>query len=254
MLPDEPGRALGHHRDSDPHRNMALLEGRGLLQGPTRMHLLRDVLIADGAVLAAGAYDRIAPGRRRLLLTGKPRSMDEGALCSSYVNQKYFGHWLKDGLAHEQLAADRKLEALVLDRRPWAHEAGYRDLVSLHPHRVGFARCDRLWILEDHELNGYFVERYQRIRDRLRSSVGAPAEATGRVFLARGEQGHGRGLANRMEVRAELQRRGFTVLVPEETEAEEIARTLSGARLIVSPEGSALAHAAIAAPPGAPAF
>ncbi|HEY1143421.1 MAG TPA: glycosyltransferase family 61 protein [Sphingomicrobium sp.] len=251
MLPDAVARIRGHHVDSSPERNMLHLNGPTLKQGPTRMHLVRDVLIADGAVLATGAYNRIGVGKPRLVLTGKPAPIDEAALCSDYVTQRYFGHWLKDGLAHEQLASDRNLQPLVLDRPPWSHEAGYRDLVSLHPASVSYARCDRLWLLDDHEFNRSFVERYGRIRERLRVQVGAPAEPRARIFMARGKSGIGRGLSNEMEVRAALEKRGFEVLEPEAMAATDIARKLSDARLVVSPEGSALAHAAIAMPRGA---
>ena len=251
MLPDAPDRIRGHHVDSSPERNLRHLTGATLEQGPTRVHLLRDVMIADGAVLAAGAYNRIGQGKRRFVLTGEPEQVQEAALCSDYVNQRYFGHWLKDGLAHEQLAIDRELQPLVLDRPPWTHEAGYRDLVSLHPKAVSFARCDRLWLLDDHEFNANFVERYNRIRERLRARVRAPAEPRARIFMARGRGGIGRGLANEGEVRTALGARGFAVLEPEGMTAAAIAEKLAAARLVVSPEGSALAHAAIAMPQGA---
>jgi Glycosyltransferase 61 len=250
MLPDEPDRIREHLATSSPAVNMERLTSRTFVQGPTRMHLLRDAIIADGVVLTGTSYDRIAPGARRLLLTGGFDRIGEAALCSTYVSQKYFGHWLVDARAHELLAADHNLSALVLDSPVWTHEPSYRHLLSMDARRTSFARCDRLWILEDHEQNANFIARYQRLRERLRRRVKGPSSGTERVFLERGDQAKGRALVNREEVKSALKARGWTILEPERESAETIVRTLGNARIVVSPEGSALAHAALALPAG----
>lgn len=250
MLEGEADRIVGHHADSTPSVNMALLSGGAIHQGPTRLHLVRDALIADGTVLTARSYDRLARGgKKRMILTGQPERISEGALCSTQVTERYFGHWLKDGVAHELLAQDRELLPIVLARSPWLHEEGYRTFLGLHPRQVDYARCDRLWLLEDWEVNAHFVGRYERLRSKLRETINA-SEANGRVYLARGALAAGRALSNEEEVRAALERRGFTILDPTQSSAEDIARTLASARLVVSPEGSAITHAILAMPRG----
>ncbi len=220
-------------------------------QGPTRMHLVRDAIIADGTLLTTKYFQRLAPEKRKFLLQGSPQRIEEAALCSTYWTQKYFGHWLREGLTLELLAEDNGLHALVLDQKPWTHEAGYRDMLSLHPRRTNLARCDRLWVYDFFQLNGGFTEAYGRLRSRIRAKVGASELSNGRVFLERSQAGLARTLANNDEVREVLGSRGFTVIDPGLMDAREIATILAGARLVVSPEGSALAHAAIAMPPGA---
>jgi capsular polysaccharide biosynthesis protein len=215
------------------------------------MHLLRDVVIADGTVLAASAYDRIVPGKPRMVLTGAPETIAEGALCTTQVTQRYFGHWLKDGITNELLAADCQLEPLVLTRPPSFHEAGYRALLGLQARPTDYAWIDRLWLLEDWELNRHFISRFERLRERLRAAVGASGQlGSSRIFVSRGATGIGRGLANEAELQGKLAARGFEILEPEKLTAAEMASKLVSARLVVSPEGSANAHALLAMPKG----
>lgn len=251
MVPGETERIRAHHSDSVPAFNLERLTNRQLVQGPTRIHLLRDVIVADGTLLARGSFDRIAPARKRFLLRGELEHVDEAALCSTYLTQKYFGHWLREGIALEELFADLELPAVVVDRAPWLHEASYRDLLGLRPRRIARAWCDRLWVADDRRFNRYFVERYDRARRRVRAHVGNPPRGTERVFMSRGILGEGRHLANEHKLRGALSRHGFTLLDPEHMEALDIVRALASARLVVSPEGSALAHAEIAMQRGA---
>jgi hypothetical protein len=251
MIPGEAERIKAHHSDSVPAFNFERLTMREFVQGPTRIHLLRDVVIADGTLLARGAFDRIAPARKRFLLQGELEHIEEAALCSTFLTQKYFGHWLREGIALEELSADLDLPAVVVDRTPWLHEASYRNVLGLNPHRTAHARCDRLWVAEDRRYNLYFLERYNRARRRVRAHAGDPSRVTGRFFISRGNLGDGRHLANEEALRRALGSHGFTPLDPERMDASGIVRALASARLVVSPEGSALAHAEIAMPRGA---
>lgn len=251
MLADEPARIRAHHAESSPGVNFELLTSRQIEHGPTQMHLLRDVIIADGAILAPRSYDRIAPGERRWFLHEEFDRPSESILCSTYMTQKYFGHWLREGMSHELLADDLGLHALVHDGPMKLHEQGYRELLALFANRTSFAHCDRLWVLDDTAQNAHWLARYERLRETIRSRIKAPRKGVNRVFIARGDTAQGRCLANREEVWSELCKRGWIILEPERVDAETVARTLSNARLVVSPEGSALGHATIAVPRGA---
>jgi glycosyl transferase family 61 len=251
MLPDEPSRIVGHHNESVAPINFERLTQRVMQQGPTRLHLVRDSIIADGTLLTAKYFQRIAPEKRKFLVQGSPEPIEEAVLCSTYWTQKYFGHWLREGFTLEQMAQDNGLEALVLDHKPWTHETGYRAMLSLDPKRTNLAWCDRLWVFDFFQLNNGFSDAYGRLRSRLRAELGAGGNSNGRVFLERSDRGLTRTLANNDEVREALLKLGFVVINPELMDARELATILAGARLVVSPEGSALAHAAIAMPRGA---
>ena len=249
-LPGELDRIRSHHVESSPAGNMELLRELKFDQGPTRMHLLRDVMIADGVVLAPRSYERIAKGPRKWFLREKFEAIGESALCSTYLTQKYFGHWLREGMTQELLAEDQGVPALVVNGPERIHEAQYRQLLSLHARSTTFAHCDRLWLLEDWYQNTHWLARYERLRACIRKATKVEHRGDARVFLARGGHAQGRGLANRVEVRSALRDRGWIILEPERETAEVIAKTLASARMVVSPEGSAVGHAAIAMAPG----
>jgi hypothetical protein len=250
MLDGEVERIRSHHVDCRPDDNAERLTRDMLRQGPTRIHLLRNAIIANGTLLGPNFFDRIAPARKRFILRGDLEHVPEAALCSTFLIHKYFGHWLREGLALEQLASDLRLRPLVVDQSPWLHEASYRDLLDMRARRVSLAWCDRLWVAEDRRFNRHFIERYERLRERLRAAIGPPSPSGVRAFISRGKMSQGRRLANEDEVQSALSRCGFVLLDPECMEARDIAIILANARLVVSPEGSAMAHAAIAMPRG----
>ncbi|WP_205479161.1 glycosyltransferase family 61 protein [Sphingomonas arenae] len=248
-LPDEADRTRGHHPDSTPSTNLARLRCEPVRQGESFALRLRDVIIADGTVMARTALSVVAERRRRMLLRSPVEQLDEGTFCSTYVTERYFGHWLKDGLSHELWARDQGSQPLVLTSPPGrVHEPGYRQLSGLAARHVDTARVGELWYLHDHELSDDRVARLQRIRARIRAAV--PADGPSHVFMSRGSSGAGRTLANEAEVEAMLTGLGFAILKPETSTPWEIARTLSSARVVISPEGSALSHAVMTAPQG----
>lgn len=235
FLPDELERITGHATGLDPAANIATMTTRTYWQGPTRKHLWRDAIIADRTVMGKGRIAVLDKAPRRAILTASPRHIDEAAMCSTSQTEAYFGHWLLDGLCHELLGG-----GVTLETKAWPHKAGYRELAGLPAHPVDYARVERLWMLEDHELNRGRVARLRDLRRRIAPRHG-PLEC---VMIARGKSGVGRVLENEGDL-------GFPVIHPESMTAAEIAATLSRARLVIGVEGSALAHAIVAMPEGA---
>lgn len=218
-------------------------------QGRTRAFLIKDALIADGAVMTATASASIQKRGFRKVLIKKPSVLPVGALCTSYVDEEYFSHWLVDGLTHELLAQDLGLPPLVLARPEWLHEKGYRDLLDMRAEIVDTVRIGQLWMFEDWELNAHRAERLERLRTRLRAKIGR--DGPERVFISRGQTGVGRGLKNEADVRQALEERSFVVIEPEKMTVTEIATALASARIAVAVEGSAIGHAIMAMPRGA---
>lgn len=248
-LPDDPDRIRGHHPDSSPGTNLARLRGDPIRQQESRAYRLQNVLIADGTLMTRSARAAITEQRRRKLLPNAPVRLRDGAFCSTYVTERYFGHWLRDGLSHELWAHDNGVQPLVLPAPPGRiHEPGYRALTGMQAEHLAHAHVDDLWYLEDHELNDDRVGRMKRVRDSIRGAVGK--DGPSHVFLSRGTTGKGRMLANEGALQDALARRGFSLLTPETSTPAQIARTLASARVVVSPEGSAKAHAAMSMPEG----
>jgi hypothetical protein len=245
-LPDEAERVVAHHPYSSPELNNALLTSSSFTQGPCRMHRVQDAIIADGTVLTKRSYEPIQARDRRAILRGEPQAITEAVMCSTSVTERFFAHWLHDGLTHELLAEARGMRRVTLAGGSWPNQPGYRELVDLPACPVSFATVKDLWLLEDWELSrnraGRLIELGRRVR------AGVPDGGPANVFIARGKLGVGRTLVNEAEVIDALNRRGFAILRPEELEPKEIVRTLKNARLVVSVEGSANGHALLAAP------
>jgi capsular polysaccharide biosynthesis protein len=168
-------------------------------------------------------------------------------MCSTNVTQRYFGHWLYDGLPHELWAHDRSLLPMTIPPpASRTHEPGYRLLADMPACHVDAARIDRFWYLEDHELTDSRIERVQRVRERIRRKAagGGPSH----VYICRGVTGVGREIVNELEVAECLERRGVTILEPEKADPQTIVNTLANARVVISVEGSATGHAVMAAP------
>ena len=249
MLPDEMDRVVRHHLDSKPALNLDYVTATAIQQGPTRAHAIEDVVIADGSLLAPGGYSVLRPESRRKWLGGSIPSIDTAVMCSTSMTERYFAHWLQDGFTHELLADRIGAPAIVLPPVPRAHEPGYRALFDRPARPVAIARVAKLWLIDDAEVNAGRKSRLDQLRQRLRDKTSA--DGPSHVFLSRGTSGRGRILANERDICNALQQRGFAIVEPEKSNVEDIAYALRSAQLIVAVEGSALAHAAMAAPENA---
>lgn len=245
-LPDELDRFVANSPLTTAEKSDTLLRAASFTQGRCRMYRVEDAIIADGTVLTRRGYQPIQNCKRRPFLTGEPESIGEAVLCSTYLTELYFGHWLHDGLAHELLARDHGKRPINLTGVNRPNEPGYRKLLDLPADPVTFARVRDLWLLEDWELSTSRVNRLHRMRDTLRSQF--PQSGPELVFISRGQMGVGRSLTNEVEIAEALESRGFSVLRPEGMEPDEIARGLVNARIVVGVEGSSMSHVLLAAP------
>lgn len=248
-LPDELDRVIGHYPGVDPGFNLRRLCDQDRHQPATTAYRIDDVVIADGTLLTRRNCAVLRDDRRRAILLSKPEVIPEAVICTEYVIERYFGHWVADGWGREQLALDREMTPLVLDRAPFPHEPGYRDLIDLHPRRVRHARVNRLWFVDDGGMNEQRMARLDRVRQRLRAAT--PKDGPARVFITRGGNAVGRALVNEAEVVERLSGLGFEILRPEDEAPIAIAGMLASASLVVAVEGSANAHAVAAMPAGA---
>ena len=251
-LPDETNRVISALVASD-RGTIPRLNSPYLSQGAAYAYRLQNALIADGCVMTRRAYGSFVAAKRSWILRGPTEQIEEAALCSSSVIEQYFGHWLTDGLSQELLAQDRGLISLTLTPHPRRiHEAGYRTLLDIKSHAVDVAIIKRLWIFEDGELTDHRVARLERMRGRLRRAISTVGPA--RVYITRGIKGAQRSLVNENEVIDMLTARGFSIISPEQTNSSTIVSQLRSANIVVSVEGSALAHAALSVPRGAGLF
>jgi len=102
------------------------------------------------------------------------------------------------------------------------------------------ANVDRLVIIDDTGQNAYKRERLLRLR-ALAKPYGSANPAPG-VMLLRGQGGANRKLVNESEIADLARDRGFTVLDPAITDAEEILRVCTGVKIVLGVEGSQLTN------------
>ncbi|MBS0482816.1 MAG: glycosyltransferase family 61 protein [Proteobacteria bacterium] len=248
-LPDEIDRIIAHHPVSNPQRNITMLKERQFDQGPCRIHLLHDAVIADGSILIAASFARVRTEPSRWMLRGEMPEIDEALFASTFVSERYFAHWLLDQLSAELLSEDQQLTPLALAGNSRPNEPGYRDILAMHPARVTQARVKRLWWPEDWDYTDNRFARIERMRARLADKVEPGPDR--RVYIARGQLAVGRNLVNEASVCEALANDGFTIIEPEQMAPLEITRALRGAQIVVGAEGSAFSHAVLAAPAGA---
>ncbi len=241
FLPGELERIVAHYPGVSPRDDLDRLLHHDRVEPATEARIVRDVVIADGTLMRRGGVTVLRSDRKRAVLRGTIATVDEAMLCTDWVIERYFGHWVADGWSREQLAIDRGIVPGVLDPQRFGHGGGYRTLIGLPAVALADTLVRRLWMVDDRGYNPGRMARYRRVRARLRAAVrgGGPA----RVFIRRGAQAAGRQLLNEEAIIAALAARGFAIVAPEEETAEQIAATLRDARIVVGVEGSALAHA-----------
>lgn len=249
-LPGMFDRVLGLDATSDMASQSAYLNAPSDPNGPTTAYLLDDALLTPAGIFHPRGMDPLRPDAPRGFLRGDIAERDDGMLCSSWVIERYFGHWVRDGLHLELLAQGQGDAPITLPTRPWLHEPGYRSLAALQPDAIsGPTRFKRLWVIDDRPLNAGRMARMRLLRDRVRaaSASGGPE----RVFLMRGSSGTSRTLVNEPEVIARLQAEGFAICAPETSSAAKITAMLSSARIVIGVEGSAITHTTTCLPYGA---
>jgi hypothetical protein len=247
-LPDEIDRIIEFEKPSARDEYLRYRSDGQLSHRPTIARFYRQAMIANGAVYANGSFETISPstGLSRALYHGVPERNSDQMLATSWVSERYFGHWITDGLGLELLAQKSNVRALGISRTPWEHEPGYRDLVGMNLHRTALARVDGLWIVDDGSINQGRADRMRELRRRIRVAAGRHL-SDAPVFIRR-DGGAARHLVNQDALADMLARRGFKIISPERETVVSLAQSLGNAPLVISVEGSALCHAVMLMP------
>jgi capsular polysaccharide biosynthesis protein len=248
-LPSEFDRVLALEENSPLEFELSRLRQGKRRHGKTIAYRLNRVLLAEGSLYFKRGYDVLRSGSKALL---PPRRAyyPEMALITNYVIERYFGHWLNDGLPLGLLADRMSLKGLAPKRQPWLHEPGYRKLSGIEGHQSEHALIERLWAFDDRGLNDHRVSRMNELRARIRSAASPTVPGPRRVWLSRGNLGTARNLVNSSELCDHLRGNGFCIVEPEKESANRLVELLSSAEIAVTVEGSAQGHCTYALPSG----
>lgn len=246
-LPDALDRvtALSPWRDWQTERRF--IEGSVIEHAATRAHLIEDVDIAGAYLYRGAARMQAGFGAQQVLRRGRgaTQRLAEAHLVSNWAGSQYFGIFLRAVLPMELLPEDGA-PAISVVTKPYEHEEGYREVLSMpRPSCVTAARVKRLTLYTDFGQNASKAARYAELRARLRRTLGTPAPDTrpAGVYLKRGNTGERRHLVNEAQIEAALTALGFDIVEPAALDARTIAQRLLDAPVVVSVEGSHLAHA-----------
>jgi Glycosyltransferase 61 len=172
----------------------------------------------------------------------KAVNLPNALVTDSDIGLDFFGHWMRD-VAPSNLVATSEIPSLSLRRPDFAHAAQYEQFFQLKTIYGNKGQVDNLFLLSDFSQNSFKHKRYLTLRDNLKGSINPPAISYSGVFIARGQTGTTRALANEDEVIAHLEKKGFDVIYPEKMVPEEIIKRLWGAKIVITVEGSAHNHA-----------
>ena len=231
------GTHLGNSREliQDEIRRAVTREAR---HAPTIAYKIRNAVLFDGSVYAKNHKIRLIDSGRH---SSGIAQLGEAALVSTQVGCTHFAHWLLDDCLQYQLASDLQLEPLSVPLN-YRDLSGYAELLEqpkVSSHRAWIAE---LTVFQDFSQNSLKRKRYEVLRTRLANKFPPPQSRNDLIYLKRGKTGAARIVENEDEIESALLKQGFTIIDIASASLHEVLRSLLGARLVISMEGSHLAH------------
>ena len=214
-----------------PRRTM---EGLGsVVQRPTRGHLIKDVLLIDGALYKGNASFWLSDRPNGLPRIIVEKEIERGAAyCSPYGNRWFGTRWLAEDCVTYALACNEGVPVTTAPsaRFPLYRQApDYEDWLSMQqPLRLHSAFFELvLFDYSSHNTNHHL--RYRAMGEKLLSRVTYQSHPG--VFILRGSSGDLRLLRNELEIAEHLQKqRGFHIAGPSNCDLSTIVATCAGAR------------------------
>jgi capsular polysaccharide biosynthesis protein len=215
------------------------IRGGSIEHAATLAYELSDAVLVSGHAYSGDWHGVFTPRAENLRLRlDMPFLRGEHALASTFIGNRYFGHFIMDDLPLDLLA--QGLGHVVRTDDPMSpHQDEYRALADTAAEPVVAARFESLVVCQDFGQNRGKRERLAQLRERLTRRL--PLARHAGVYLRRGD-GFARRLVNEAEVEAYLTRQGFIVVDPMTHSVADILRLTHGVRYVVGVEGSQLCH------------
>jgi hypothetical protein len=227
---------------------IAKILSRSVTHAKTIAYHIKDAVLFDGSIYHGHLRYFIAD---KSLFESPPHNrfhLETAALVSSYSGTRYFGHWLADDCL-QYLLAERSGRPLCL-RPPNGGETHRRKYETYFNQDWSFtdrASIDHLIIYQDFAQNSLKRMRYRTLRERVRERI-PYGNSSSLVYLRRGDSGTRRVIANEQKIVDALTNNGFVTVSVETDTLEYLLGVLSGAKLVISIEGSHAAHCVFSVP------
>lgn len=242
-LPGQTDRIRAMQEETTRDYENDRIRGGRVLHSATLAFELHDARFRDGHLYTRGRKLSLVTRPERRLPSGQRQDIRECALVGSQVGDRYFGHFVVDDSATALLAQDH---GPVFAPRGtlcanWAHAAPYRHRMGVHLPLLDDADIARAWMFQDFGMTPNRAARLALLRDRVRAGAAGGRSGHG-IYILRADNGANRLLRNESQIADLMARQGFDIVDPSTQTVEEITALINGAAIVVSVEGSALAH------------
>jgi hypothetical protein len=154
---------------------------------PTIAYHVKDAVLFDGSIYAGKYRYPLHPNTDNSVFASTmqaPEHLENGALASTYLGTKFFGHWVADDCTRYLLAEDG-FRVVCARRSAYAHQQGYEAGFQQDWTPIDRARIAHLSIYQDFSQNSHKRKRYNVLRERIRSHI-QPIDCRSGVYLRRG--------------------------------------------------------------------
>lgn len=250
MLPGQLERVTG----STIHSTVEQVTASVVATNFTHMALLRfemrDVLVSRDGFAAVHHSQRFSRGLFRSALTKPVVEVDRLQYCITSVSRLYFGHWLTDALPTAMIDVDGFGMAWAPSASSWTDTSDYRNVLGLADTSAELIFARRFVFYLDLGQGSHKRQRYALVRQVLRSRYGGSARPVNKVYLSRGTTGVQRLIQDEAKLIEQLRGDGWLILEIGKASVSELQAALCSANIVVSMEGSHIAHAQMSLMPG----
>lgn len=162
---------------------------------------------------------------------------------SNSLSSKFFGHFVHDDIPSYYLANELNLKYCVPYQLNFPHATQFFDLLNFFIPTLSRGIKSDLYIASDFSQNSHKASRYHKVRQLLRSNQPPRATSSSKcVYIKRGRTGSPRILINEDILIDRLSNKGWDIIDPAQLNLSTIFEQLLDAKVVLSVEGSALAH------------
>lgn len=244
---DQLDRVKDSPFESTPEREFQALEATQIQDRDTVLLTARSVLLLGGWLFRGYEAEYLSQSSAYRALLNRIEELGTAALASSLQGTKFFGHWLRDDCSSHLLASEFG-PTRTLPTPDWRDKDFYTSAFGLVERPLQAAWIDRLHMISDLGFNIHKRNRINELRSRLDKQAPVP-DASDIVYLKRGPTGAKREMTNEGRLITELRRAGVKIASPEGN-TEALVQTCRRARILISIEGSQLAHGVYSLPEG----
>jgi hypothetical protein len=240
FLPGQLDRVTAVSIFSTIDYQIAAASGPTAIHAPTIAYHIPNASLVNGSIYSGRLRHFVAPRKIIPSSQRRPIELDTAALASNMIGTQFFGHWLTDDCTQYDLAESCG-KPLCLHRPTYRDQAAYESYFEQDWTPTSSARVKDLIIFQDFSQNSHKKRRYEVLSRRLRARF-VTREPSSLVYLKRGSTGVFRPIANEHQLIEELSKRGFVVADIHSDSLEQLLAKLVNARIVVSLEGSHIAH------------